>query len=116
MQTQEKNTLTSALNEFNISASTVDQTINISFNLKNDNSSLKKNNIINLHRNLINQVEQHEATVSSSFQQMKIQQNMMIFDLSITEDFAEELNHMQSYENFNDIKDSEQNVKKCYAE
>jgi hypothetical protein len=46
---------------------------------------------------------------------MKIQQNMMIFDFSITEDFAKKLNHVQSYENFNDIEDSEQNVKKHYA-
>jgi hypothetical protein len=107
--------LTSTSNEFNISASTVDQTININFNLKNDSSSLKKNNIINSHRDSMNQIKQHEATVSSSSQQTKIQQNMMIFNLSITEDLAKELNHMQSYENFNDIEDSEQNVKKCYA-
>jgi len=40
---------------------------------------------------------------------------MMIFNLSITEDLAKELNHMQSYENLNDIEDSEQNVKKHYA-
>jgi hypothetical protein len=63
----------------------------------------------------MNQVEQHEATVSSLFQQMKIQQNMMIFDLLITEDLAKELNHVQSYKNLNNIEDNEQNVKKCYV-
>jgi hypothetical protein len=83
----------SVSNESNISASTVDQTINISFNLKNDNSSLKKNNIISSHRDSMNQIKQHEATVSSSFQQMKIQQNMMIFNFSITEDLMKKLNH-----------------------
>jgi len=40
---------------------------------------------------------------------------MMNFDLSITEDFVKELNHMQSYENLNNIEDSEQNMKKHYA-
>jgi hypothetical protein len=55
------------LNESNISASTVDQIINISFELKNDSSSSKKNNIISSHQDLTSQIEQHEATVSSSF-------------------------------------------------
>jgi len=39
---------------------------------------------------------------------------MMIFDFSITKDLAKKLDHMQSYENFNDTEDSEQNVKKHY--
>ncbi len=115
MQTQENNMLISTLNKSNISASNVDQLINISSELKYDSSSLKKNKIISLHQDSMNQIEQHEATVSSSFQQMKSQQNMMIFDHSITEDFARELNHMQSNMNLNDDKDSEQNLKKHYT-
>jgi hypothetical protein len=93
MQIQENDTLTSTLNEFNISASTVDQTIYISFKLKNDSFSSKKNNIISSHQDSMSQIEQHEATVSSSFQQMKIQQNMMIFNLSIIKDLTKKLNH-----------------------
>jgi len=71
MQTQENNMLISTLNKSNISASNVDQLINISSELKYDSSSLKKNKIISLHQDSMNQIEQHEATVSSSFQQMK---------------------------------------------
>jgi len=82
--------------------------------LKYDSSSLKKNKIISSHRDSMSQVEQHEATVSSSFQQMKSQQNMMIFNHSITKDFARELNHAQLNMNFKDDKDSEQNLKKHY--
>jgi len=93
MQTQENNTLMSTLNKFNISASNVDQSININSELKYDNFSLKKNKIINLHQDSMSQIEQHEATVSSSFQQIKSQQNMMIFNHSVTEDLAKELNH-----------------------
>ena len=115
MQTQENNMLTSALNKFNISASNVDQSINISLELKYDSSSLKKDKIISSHRDSTSRVEQHEATVSSSSQQMKSQQNMMIFNCSITEDLARESNHVQSNMNFKDDKDSEQNLKKHYA-
>ncbi len=92
MQTQENNIL--------MSASNVNQSINISSELKYDNSSLKKNKIINLHWDSTNQVKQHEATVSSSSQQMKSQQmksqqmksqqNTMIFDCLVTEDLARE--------------------------
>jgi len=49
MQTQENDMLMSASNKSNISASNVDQSINISSKLKYDSSSLKKNKIINLH-------------------------------------------------------------------
>jgi len=115
MQTQENNMLTSISNEFNISALTVGQIININFKSKTDNSSLKKNNIISSHRNSMSQIEQHEATVSSSSQQTKIQQNIMIFNLLITEDLAKKSDYMQSYKNLNDIEDNEQNVKKHYA-
>jgi hypothetical protein len=93
MQTQENNISMLASNKSNISASIIDQTINISFELKNNNSSSKKNNIISSHQDSMSQIKQHEATVSSLFQQMKIQQNTMIFDLSITKDFAKELNY-----------------------
>jgi len=51
MQTQENNTLMSALNKSNISALNVDQSINISSESKYDNSSLKKNKIISSHQN-----------------------------------------------------------------
>ncbi len=115
MQTQENDTLTSALNKSNISALNVDQSINISSESKCDSSSLKKNKIISLHWNSMSWIKQHEATVSSSSQQIKSQQNMMIFDHSITEDFARESNHMRSNMNLNDDKDSEQNLKKHYV-
>ncbi len=115
MQIQENDMLISALNKFNISASNVDQSINISSELKYDSSSLKKNKIISSHQDLTSQVKQHEATVSSSFQQMKSQQNIMIFDHLITEDLARELNQTRSNMNLNDDKDSEQNSKKHYA-
>jgi len=49
MQTQENDMLMSASDKSNISASNVDQSINISSKLKYDSSSLKKNKIINLH-------------------------------------------------------------------
>ena len=115
MQTQENNMLILALNKSNISASNVDQSINISSELKYDNSSLKKNKIISSHWNSMSWVEQHEATVSSSFQQMKSQQNTMIFDHSITEDLTRESDHMRSNMNFKNDKDSEQNLKKHYV-
>jgi hypothetical protein len=115
MQTQENDMLTSALNESNISTSTVDQTININFKLKNNNSSSKKNNIISSHRDSTSQVEHYKATVSSSSQQMKIQQNMMIFNLLITENLTKKSNHVQSYKNLNDTEDNKQNVKKHYT-
>jgi len=115
MQTQENDMLMSVSNKFNISASNVDQSINISSELKCDNSSLKKNKIISSHQNSTSQIEQHKATVSSSSQQIKSQQNMMIFDHSITEDLARESNHARSNMNLNDDKDSEQNLKKHYV-
>jgi len=115
MQTQENDTLTSASNKFNISALNVDQSINISSELKYDSSSLKKNKIISSHWNSMSQVEQYEATVSSSSQQMKSQQNMMIFDCSITENLAKESDYAWLNMNLKDDKDSEQNLKKCYA-
>ncbi len=74
MQTQENDMSTSALNKFNISASNVDQSINISSELKYDSSSSKKNKIISSHRDSMSWVEQHEVTVSSSSQQTKSQQ------------------------------------------
>jgi len=114
MQTQKNDMSMSASNKSNISASNVDQSININSELKYDNSSLKKNKIISSHWNSTSWIEQHEVTVSSSFQQMKSQQNMMIFNCSITEDLARELNHARSNMNFNDDKDSEQNLKKHY--
>jgi len=40
---------------------------------------------------------------------------MMIFNFSVIEDLVKESNHVQSYENFNDTEDNEQNVKKYYA-
>ncbi len=46
---------------------------------------------------------------------MKFQQNIIIFDHSIIEDLARESNHMQLNMNFNNDKDSEQNLKKYYA-
>jgi len=115
MQTQENDMLMSALNKFNISASNVDQSINISSELKCDSSSLKKNKIISSHQDSMSRVEQHETTVSSSSQQTKSQQNIMIFDCSVTEDLARESNHAQSNMNLNDDKDSEQNLKKHYV-
>ncbi len=115
MQTQENNTLMSALNKSNISALNVDQSINISSESKYDNSSLKKNKIISSHQNSTSWIKQYEATVSFSSQQMKSQQNMMIFDHSITEDLTRESDHMQSNMNLNDDKDSEQNLKKHYT-
>jgi len=83
--------------------------------LKYDNSSLKKNKIISSHWDLMSEIERHEATVLSSSQQMKSQQNMMIFNHSVTEDLARELNQTQSNMNLNDDKDSEQNSKKHYT-
>jgi len=71
MQTQENDMSTSASNKSNISASNVDQSINISSELKYDSSSLKKNKIISSHRDSMSRVEQHEATVSFSSQQIK---------------------------------------------
>ncbi len=94
MQTQENDMLMSASNKFNISASNVDQSININLELKYDSSSLKKNKIISSHQDSTSQVKQHEATVSSSFQQTKSQQNMMIFNRSVTEDLARESDHV----------------------
>jgi len=41
----------------------------------------------------MSQVKQHEATVSSSSQQMKSQQNMIIFDTLFKEDIARKLEH-----------------------
>jgi len=115
MQTQENDMLMSASDKSNISASNVDQSINISSKLKYDSSSLKKNKIINLHWDSTSQVEQHEATVSSSSQQIKSQQNMMIFDHSITEDLARESDHVWLNMNFKDDKNSKQNLKKHYV-
>ncbi len=115
MQTQENDTLTLASNKSNISASNIDQSINISSELKYNNSSLKKNKIISSHWNSMSWVKQHEATILSSFQQMKSQQNTMIFNHSIIKDFARESDHAQSNMNFNDDKDSEQNLKKHYV-
>jgi hypothetical protein len=115
MQTQENDTLTSASNKFNISASNVDQSINKSSKLKYDSSSLKKNKIISSHQDSTSWIEQYEATVSSSSQQMKSQQNMMIFDHSVTENLARESDHTRSNMNLNDDKDNEQNLKKCYV-
>jgi len=63
----------------------------------------------------MSEIERHEATVLSSSQQMKSQQNMMIFNHSVTEDLARELNQTQSNMNLNDDKDSEQNSKKHYT-
>ena len=63
----------------------------------------------------MNQIEQHEATVSSSFQQMKSQQNIMIFNHSITEDLARKSDYTRLNMNFNDDKNSEHNLKKCYV-
>ncbi len=72
MQTQENDTSMSALNKSHISASTFDNSITVSsFKLKNNNSSLNENNIINLHRDSTSWIEQHEATVQSSSQQIK---------------------------------------------
>ncbi len=107
--------LMSALNKFNISVSNVDQSININSELKYDSSSLKKTKIISSHWNSMNQIEQHEATVSSSFQQMKSQQNIMIFNHSITEDLARKSDYTRLNMNFNDDKNSEHNLKKCYV-
>ncbi len=115
MQTQENDMSTSALNKFNISASNVDQSINISSELKYDSSSSKKNKIINSYWNSTSWVEQHKATVSSLSQQMKSQQNIMIFDCSITEDLMRESDHAWSNMNLKDDKDSEQNLKKHYV-
>ncbi len=116
MQTQENDMLISASDKSHISASTFDNSITVSsFELKNDNSSLNENNIINLHRNSISWVEQHEVTVQSSSQQMKSQQNMMIFDTSFKEDIAKKSKYVQSHVNFNDVEDSEKTLKKHYA-
>ncbi len=71
MQTQENDMLMLTLNKFNISALNVNQSINISSELKYDNSSLKKNKIISSHRDSMSWIEQHETTISSSSQQMK---------------------------------------------
>ncbi len=116
MQTQKNDTLTSVSDKSHISVSTFDNSITVSsFESKNDNSSLNENNIINLHRNSTSWVEQHEATVQSSSQQMKSQQNMMIFDTLFKEDIAKKLKHVQSHVNFNDVKDSEKTLKKHYV-
>jgi len=115
MQTQKNDMSILTLNKFNISASNVDQSINISSKLKYDNSSLKKNKIISLHQDSTSWVKQHEVTVSSSSQQMKSQQNMMSFNHSITEDFTKKSNHTWSCINLNNDKDSKQNLKKHYA-
>ncbi len=94
MQTQENDTSISALNKSHISASTFDNSITVSsFKLKNDNSSLNENNIINLHRDSTSWIEQHKVTVQSSSQQMKSQQNMMIFDTSFKEDIVKKSKH-----------------------
>jgi len=71
MQTQENDMLMLTLNKFNISALNVNQSINISSELKYDNSSLKKNKIISSHRDSMSWIEQHETTISSLSQQMK---------------------------------------------
>ncbi len=84
----------SALNKSHISASTFDNSITVSsFELKNDSSSSNENNIINSHRNSTSWIKQHEVTVQSSSQQMKSQQNMMIFDTSFKEDIARKSEH-----------------------
>jgi len=89
MQTQKNDMLMSASDKSHISASTFDNLITVSsFKSKNDSFSLNKNNIINSHRDSTSRVKQHEATVQSSSQQMKSQQNMMIFDTSFKEDIA----------------------------
>ncbi len=64
MQTQENDMLMSASDKSHISALTFNNSISVlSFKLKNDSSSLNKNNIINLHWNSTSWVEQHKATV-----------------------------------------------------
>ena len=94
IQTQENNISTLASDKSNISASTFDNSITVSsFELKNDSSSLNENNIINLHRDSTSWIEQHKVTVQSSSQQMKSQQNMMIFNTSFKEDIAKKSEH-----------------------
>jgi len=116
MQTQENDMSTSASNKFHISASTFDNSITVlSFESENDSFSLNENNIINLHRNSTSWVEQHKATVQSSSQQMKSQQNMMIFNTSFKEDIARKSEHVWSHMNLNDVENSEKTLKKCYA-
>ncbi len=39
----------------------------------------------------------------------------MIFNRTVTENLAKELNHARLNENLNDIKDNEKNMKKRYA-
>ncbi len=115
MQTQENNMLTSASNKSNISASNINQSININSELKCDSFSLKKNKIISSHWDSTSWIKQHKVTVLSSSQQTKSQQNTMIFDCSVTEDLTRESDHVRSNMNLNDDKDSEQNLKKHYA-
>ena len=81
MQTQENDMSTLTSDKSHILTSTFDNSISVSsFKLKNDSSSLNENNIINSHWNSMSWVEQHEVTVQFSSQQMKCQQNMMIFN------------------------------------
>ncbi len=40
---------------------------------------------------------------------------MMIFDFTVTENLAKELNYARLNENLNDIKDNKKNIKKRYA-
>ncbi len=103
MQTQENDMLMLASDKSHISTSTF------------DSFSLNENNIINLHRDSTSWIKQHEATVQSSSQQMKSQQNMMIFNTSFKEDIARKSKHAWSYMNLNDVEDSEKTLKKHYA-
>ena len=94
MQTQENDMSMLASDKSHISASTFDNSITVSsFKSKNNNSSLNENNIINSHRDSTSWIEQHEATVQSSSQQMKFQQNIMIFNTSFKEDIAKKSEH-----------------------
>ncbi len=116
MQTQENDMLMLASDKSHISTSTFDNSIIVSsFESKNDSFSLNENNIINLHRDSTSWIKQHEATVQSSFQQMKSQQNMMIFNTLFKEDIARKSKHAWSYMNLNDVEDSEKTLKKHYA-
>ncbi len=40
---------------------------------------------------------------------------MIIFDFTVTENLAKELNHVRLNENLNDIKDNKKSIKKRYA-
>ncbi len=116
MQTQENDMLMLASDKSHISTSTFDNSIIVSsFESKNDSFSLNENNIINLYRDSTSWIKQHEATVQSSSQQMKSQQNMMIFNTSFKEDIARKSKHAWSYMNLNDVEDSEKTLKKHYA-